>query len=147
MIRTEYEYQEMLKRVDQDNIFIQSQAKHFLEMGFTEEQVNHALEPSLSFHAQLVDEVQYYERIKRGDFEALTNLSDLGRFLIGLRIYRGISQSELARQLNVSEAQVSRDERNEYHGISVEKAQKIISALDITLETKVKYIPPLRAAG
>ncbi len=147
MIRTEHEYQEMLKRVDRDNEFIQSQGKHFLEMGLTEEQVSHALEPALSFHAQLVEEVQYYERIKRGDFEALTNLSDLGRILIGLRIYRGISQSELARKLSVSEAQVSRDERNEYHGISVEKAQKVINALDITLETRVKHIPPLRAAG
>lgn len=121
MIRTEKEYQEMLRRLDQDREFIQKQREQLEQMNLTEEQINRAMEPALSFHEQLKEEVEYYERIKRGDFEALINLVGLEKLLIGIRISLGISQAELARRLGVSEAQVSKDERNEYHGISLEK--------------------------
>lgn len=141
MIRTEKEYQEMLQRLDQDREFIQKQRERLEQMELSEEQVNRAMEPALSFHEQLKEEVEYYERIKRGDFTALVNFAGLEKLLIGIRIALGISQSELAKRLNVSVAQVSKDERNEYHGISVEKAQRILDALNVTLTTKVEYIP------
>jgi len=143
MIRTETEYQEMLKRLNQDLEFIKKQREQLEQMGLSEEQVNRVMEPALSFHEQLKEEVEYYERIKRGDFEALVNFIGLGRLLIGLRIHIGISQSELARRLNVSEAQVSKDERNEYHGVSVDKAQRIINALNVTITTKVEHFPSI----
>ena len=44
---------------------------------------------------------------------------DSGHLLISLRIAKGISQRELAKRLNVHESQVSRDERNEYFGITL----------------------------
>jgi len=43
--------------------------------------------------------------------------------------------------LGVSEAQVSKDERNEYHGITVEKAQRILEALGIKLISTVQPFP------
>jgi transcriptional regulator with XRE-family HTH domain len=39
-----------------------------------------------------------------------------------MRIAQGISQRERARRLDVHETQVSRDERNEYFGITLERA-------------------------
>lgn len=141
MIRTEREYQAMVKRLDEDINYIEQQRKHFEEMGLGEEQITRALQPALSFHEQLKEEVEYYERIKRGDFEALENLAGLGRLLIGLRIALGMTQSELAKRLSVSEAQVSRDERNEYYGISIEKAQRILDALNVRVTTRVERIP------
>jgi len=141
MIRTEKEYQKMLQRLDQDLEFIQKQRENLEQMRLTEDQVNRAMEPALSFHEQLKEEVEYYERIKRGDFGALVNLIGLEKLLIGIRIALGISQSELAKRLGVSEAQVSKDERNEYHGVSVEKAQRILDALNVTVTTKVEHIP------
>lgn len=141
MIRTEKEYQEMLRRLDQDCEFIQKQREQLEQMNLTEEQINRAMEPALSFHEQLKEEVEYYERIKRGDFEALINLVGLEKLLIGIRISLGISQAELARRLGVSEAQVSKDERNEYHGISIEKAQRILNALNVTVTSRVEHIP------
>jgi len=53
----------------------------------------------------------------------------------------GINQKELAQKLNVSEGQISKDERNEYHGVTLEKAQRILDALGVTLTTKVEHIP------
>jgi transcriptional regulator with XRE-family HTH domain len=50
--------------------------------------------------------------------------------LIALRLARGLTQRQLAERLGVNEAQVSRDESNEYHGISVQRAQRTIDALE-----------------
>ena len=141
MIRNEKEYREMIKRLDQDLEFIKQQKELFQQMGLSSEEIERALAPTLSFHEQLKEEVEYYERIKRGEFEAVKNLVGLGRILIGIRIALGISQRELAKLLNVSEAQISKDERNEYHGITLEKAQKILDALGVTLTSKVEELP------
>jgi ribosome-binding protein aMBF1 (putative translation factor) len=91
-----------------------------------------------SFHLQLQEEVESYERLKRGEFEELKNLRGLGHLLISLRIAKGISQRDLAARLGVHESQVSRDERNEYHGITLERAGRILDALKVTLHTKVE---------
>jgi transcriptional regulator with XRE-family HTH domain len=61
--------------------------------------------------------------------------------LIALRIAAGMTQRQLADRLDVSEAQVSRDERNEYHGITVERAQRIIDALGAGVTVGVREPP------
>jgi hypothetical protein len=40
---------------------------------------------------QFVEEVQSYERLKRGQFTEFENLQGLGQVLIGLRIARGMT--------------------------------------------------------
>jgi len=52
-----------------------------------------------------------------------------------------MSQRELATKLEVHESQVSRDERNEYHGITVERAIRILEALGAKLQTTVMEAP------
>ena len=96
----------------------------------------------LHFAGRGKEEVESYERLKRGEFEELENLRGLGHLLISLRIAQGISQRELARRLDVHESQVSRDERNEYFGITLERAIKILDALNVRLHTKVEIDPP-----
>jgi hypothetical protein len=41
----------------------------------------------------------------------------------------------------VSEAQVSRDERNEHHGITVDRAQRVLDAMNETLTSRVEDKP------
>lgn len=137
MIRSEREYQEMVRRLEQDREVLRQQRERLQRLGLSEEDVNLAMEPAVSFHEQLKEEVAYYEQIRRGDFNALTNLTDVGRLLIGLRIAKGLSQKDLADKLGVSEAQVSRDERNEYHGITVERVQRILDSMGVTLVSQV----------
>lgn len=141
MIRTDKEYSAMKKRLLQDEKLIQAQKEELKKMGLTEEQIQRVVEPVISFYQQLKEEVAYYERIKKGELDAIENLSGLGRILIGARIALGISQSDLANRLGVSDAQISKDERNEYHGITIEKAQRILEALDIKLISKVESLP------
>lgn len=85
------------------------------------------------------EEVEWYERVKRRDFGVVNQLSELGPLLVALRIANGITQSELAKRLGVDVSQVSRDERNDYHGISVERAERVVRALGEELEISVSH--------
>ena len=93
-----------------------------MDRGLSDEKSSALWVPCLPFLAQLEEEMEWYERVRRRDFEIIDNLSAVGTLLIALRIASGMSQKDLARKLDVSEAQVSRDERNEHHGITVERA-------------------------
>ncbi len=94
-----------------------------------------------SFHLQLEEEVKSYERLRRGDLGELQNLHGLGRTLVALRIALGLTQRELAERLEVHESQVSRDERNEYHGITVDRASRILDALGVELRSIFRPLP------
>jgi transcriptional regulator with XRE-family HTH domain len=48
-----------------------------------------------------------------------------------LRIARGWTQRQLAHALGVNEAQVSRDERDDYHGVTQERFARILQALGV----------------
>ena len=103
------------------------------------------MQPLLSFRAQLVEGVEWYDHVRRRSFPEINSLTQIGRLLIALRIANGISQHELAKRLGVSESIVSRDERNEYHGITIEQAQRILDALGAFVVVKVAE--PLAKAG
>jgi ribosome-binding protein aMBF1 (putative translation factor) len=141
MIKTETEYQECLRRLKQDLEVIEAQRRELSQMSLTAEEIERALEPAYSFHEQLKEEVEWYERVQRRDFQPVQNLRGLGQLLIALRIASGVKQAELARRLNVDVSMVSRDERNEYHGISIERAEKILNALDVHLVSRVEFPP------
>jgi DNA-binding XRE family transcriptional regulator len=141
MIRNEKEYQEAVKRLDAERIRLTGHAQVWKEQGFSDAQIATLLEPLESFHMQLVEEVQGYERLKRGQFSEFENLHGLGQALIGLRIARGMNQRQLAKRLNVDETMVSRDERNEYHGITLERASRVLEALGVRLVTRIEVEP------
>src|SRR5690242_6946033 len=116
MIRTQTEYDDALSRLRQDREAMERQRTRLAEVGLSATEVAHAMEPLLSFHEQLREEVEAYEAMRRGDSTVIYDLGEIGRVLIGLRIARGWTQRQLAEALGISESQVSRDERNDYHG-------------------------------
>lgn len=86
-----------------------------------------------------VSSQQSYERLKQGEFEEIQNFEGIGRLFVALQISLGLSQRELAERLGVYEFQVSRDERNEYHGITLERAGRPLDALGAdTLTTVIR---------
>lgn len=141
MIRSEKEYREALERLRQDEEVLALQKEKLEGLGLSEGEVRRALEPMLSFRAQLEEEVEWYERVRRRDFGVIRDLSAVGTLLIAMRIANGLSQRELAERLGVSEAQVSRDERNEYHGITVDRVQRVLDAMGETLTSCVEDKP------
>lgn len=148
MIRNEAEYQEASKRLVEELRRLAEHRSRLEESGLGEIDIQRVLDPLESFHLQLKEEVEAYERLKRAEFEELENLRGLGHLLIASRIVQGISQRDLARRLNVHETQVSRDERNEYFGITLERAAKILDALNVRLRTQVTIdpLPPFPVA-
>ena len=138
MIRTEAEYKKAQERLEHDEETIQMQRDRLEEMDLSEEEVERALGPMVSFRDQLREEVETYERMRRGDLETLHNLTSIGRWLIGARIAKGWSLSRLADELGVSVQQVSRDEQNEYHGITARRAQRILDTLGVQFRLEVE---------
>ncbi len=92
-----------------------------------------------AFSLQIKEEIKEYEDIKKGKIpKAFFNLENIGLLLIALRIKNGITQAELAQRLNVPPSQVSRDENNDYHGVSMITVKKVLAALGESLELKLK---------
>lgn len=135
MIKTEAAYRKAVEKLQEDLEIIEKEMERFRSLGLTDEEVRIAIEPQITFHEQMKEEVDYYEKIKRGDFGQCVNLNNIGRLLVAYRIYLGISQQELADRLDVSESQVSRDERHEYYGATKERIQDVMEAMEMTTVT------------
>lgn len=146
MIRNETEYKEAALRLNDERDRLAMHRARLKETGLSDDEIKRVIDPIESFHLQLKEEVESYERLKRGEFAEIDNFRGFGHLLIALRIARGISQRELAKRLDVHESQISRDERNEYFGITLERAAKIIEALNVRLRTKVEIDRPEEAA-
>ena len=95
------------------------------------------MEPAITFHMSLAEDVEWYENVRRRNFTPIRRLNHLGLLLIALRIAKGWTQRKLAEKLGVSESAVSRDEHNEYHGITVDRAQRVLDALGETIIASV----------
>lgn len=139
MIRNESEYQEAVKRVEAEAARLKEHQEELVKMNLKKSEIKRAMDPLVSFHEQLKEEVESYERLKRGEFEEVRNFRGVGQLLVAVRIWRGISQRELAERLNVHESQVSRDERNEYHNVTVERAGRIFEALNVELRSSLEF--------
>lgn len=145
MIKNETAYRKAIEKLKQDQEYITSEKKRFEKIELSAEQIDMAIQPLISFHEQLKAEVDYYERIKRGSFNPIYKLTDIGKTLVAYRIYLNMPQIELAKRLNVSEAQVSRDERNEYYGATTEKIETVIQALGMKATINIEIAEDLGA--
>lgn len=142
MIRNDTEHQNAVARIRAERERIDSTRKVLESQGLMPDEVKRALDPLMSFHLQLVEEVEAYEQLQRGEFGTLINLHGVGRLLISLRIYSGLTQRDLAARLGIHESQVSRDERNEYHGITVGRATRILEILGARVSSTVEAVEP-----
>lgn len=142
MLRNDTEYQEAQGRLAQERDRLAQHRARLKAAGLRAKEIKRVMDPMESFHLQLREEVESYERLKRREFEELRNFRGFGHLLISLRIAQNLSQRELAKRLEVHESQVSRDERNEYFGITLERAARVLDALQVQLRTTVDFETP-----
>jgi len=145
MIRTEAEYRQTVKRCGEQAERIESERARLKADGRKKREIDRALAAVKTMHSQLQEEIDEYERLKRGEFDTsaeFQNLGGMGVLLIRLRIASGLTQRELADRLGVDDSQVSRDERNEYHGITMDRANKILDALGVDVTSCVRSLGP-----
>ncbi len=139
MIRNEGEYQEAKRRVEDEKTRLAGYRTRLEETDkLSPIEVKQALDPFTTFHLGLVEEVKSYERLSLGDFGEIRrifgahpHLQDIGRLLIAIRIVSGKTQSQLAALLGMAPSQVCRDERNEYHSITIDRASRILNVLGV----------------
>jgi predicted XRE-type DNA-binding protein len=139
MIRNETEYRHALKSRDEQAARLLAQRAALAASGLAPAELDRGMAPMVTFHQQLIEEIDLYEALRRDGPSAVQRLPTVGLQLVGLRIAQSLSQRELAERLGVHESQVSRDERNEYHGITVERVTRILTALG--LEMTAHYTP------
>lgn len=137
MIRSDVEHARAVARVRDEQARIETMRRELATRGMSAAERKRVLDPVTSFHRQLVEEIEAYERLQSGEFPALVNLNGLGDLLVALRIHRGLSQRQLAELLGSHESQVSRDERNDYHGITVARASRILEVLGASVSSQV----------
>lgn len=138
MIHDEKEYAEAVERIAQEKQRLATQKATLKAMGLGSAEIKRALDPMVSFHQQLGKKAHSYERLKRGEFDDANNLRGLGPLLVSLRIARGLTQRQLAEKPGVHESQVSRDERNEYHSVTVKRTARILDALGAEVRSHVE---------
>lgn len=131
IIRSESEYREAKARLQDLRDQVKRIRKDLAGRKLGAKAIAVAVSPQEALADDIAWEISLYERLKAGDVDAIPSYppQERGKALIALRICKGWTQRQLAAALGVSEALVSRDERNEYHGISLEKYGRVLDAM------------------
>jgi len=131
MLRTEKELEGAKKQLSKLNELYETQMTELQGKGLSKKQAEESLSSSFTYAKQCQEEIDLYERLKKGELPPEDHFASLGRYFVAARIARKMTQRQLAERLNVKESAVSRDERNEYHGMSTDKMYKVAAVLGL----------------
>lgn len=133
MIKNHNEYDRARQQIDGFTTQIAAMTDQLRRDGFDDESISLANAPVIAMKEDIEVDCALYDRLRTLGPRAVPayEAERRGLTLVALRIACGLSQRELADRLGVSQAQVSRDERNDYHGITQERFARILMALNI----------------
>ncbi len=137
MIRTEIELHDAREELERQEARIVEYRAELERSGLPTADIERALEPVRLFASQLRTTVQEYERLRKGQLPTPTVLGALGPALVASRIAAGVTQRELAARLDVNESLVSRDEKSEYQGVTIERASRIFEVLGFQVRCSI----------
>src|SRR5215813_9560751 len=82
---------------------------------------------------QLEEELCEYDQLKSGGLKLpkIDRLDEIAPFIVKLRIAKGVSQTELAKRLEVSKQVISRYEESDYQTVGIGRLQEILDAIGI----------------
>ena len=103
----------------------------------SEDLVSQMVAPLANQKVRLQKQVAAFDRLRQGDFSDFTDLDSLGKLLIAIRIATGMSQQQFAKRLGKHPSQVSRDERSEYRGVSIERVLRILNEFGFSVNISV----------
>lgn len=133
MMKTDKEYELAKKQLSKLTELYATQLRELKNKGLSDKEAKSSLSSSWTYAMQCKEEVELYEKLKRGELPPMEHFSSKGKYFVAARIAKGMTQRELAEKLGVKESAVSRDERNEYHGMSVQKMDKLLHALNLKM--------------
>lgn len=144
-IKSEQQYKTMKKRLESLAKQREEKRREMEAEGFKEEHIQIALLCADEMYYSTKHDLEEYEQVLSGNFDKETvPLHQLGSYLIKLRLWKGLNQTELAERLGVSQEQVSKDENRGYQGASMDKINRVLQALEverITILTSQQYPP------
>lgn len=85
-------------------------------------------------------DIRRYKAVREGlqqEFH-VDDIGDLADVVVLARIARGVTQSELADELGVSQQQVGKDETGGYHTASLTRLSDVLDALDYDVDLTVR---------
>lgn len=132
VIRSDTELEDARAKLREQDARVDTYRRELEKDGLPPVDVERALEPVRSFAAQLRDVIAEYERVRRGELPSIESVDELGPALVAARVAAGVTQRELAVRLGVHESQVSRDEKNDYHGVTIERASKVLATIGVS---------------
>jgi len=132
VIRTEDEYRVGLRRLEESKRAIADTYAALQQQGLDMATIDMLLASMRVLQRDVQDEAVAYEKARAFDFGQVP-FAGLGRLLIGLRVGRHMSVSDLAEALGVDKGNVSRDEKNDYCGITRDRIERILAALNVEL--------------
>ncbi len=112
---------------------LQGNRKLLKELNFKPEDIESAVSATANVLKQLQAELDEYERLSNQQQAPEESIEHIGDLLVKLRIFKQMTQRELAVKIGVDETQVSRDERNRYKGVSLERLLNVVRALGVEL--------------
>lgn len=89
---------------------------------------------------QLKTEIKEYEKMKKSPLPKVLEARDsveISRQLVKLRLARGLTQAELAARMGCKQADISRLEREEYKGYTINQLEKIAANLDAKVRLNI----------
>jgi len=119
---------------------MKAQRRQLKKQGYTAEQVQRGMDPAECFRHDLMEQIEWYERAKRGILRPQTSLECIGLPLIAARIARGWSRKALAERLEIPEPDVIRYERNEYHAVPIHIIRKVAVLLRLEFDIQVRLL-------
>lgn len=97
---------------------------------------------------QIKREIKEYEKIKSTPLPKVLRAQDpaeLGKQFVRLRIGRKITQTKLAERMGCKPSDISRLERDDYQGYTLNKLRRLAKALNTKIE--IRLIPDSKRAG
>ncbi len=130
MIKTDRQYKLAKAKCQEGAEQLNKQVDGMKIRGYSEHEIQCLTGCTARMLDQSCQAVELYQRLKDHDVSALQGLS-VNRQLIALRIFLGISQTELASRLGIARAEVVRDEKNEYPDLTVQHYYHVLQAMGL----------------
>lgn len=138
MIKSDREKAKKIQEINECKKIIDQNRALLTRIGLSEEQIEANVQPTVAILEGLETEVKEYDALTDGSKPPQATIEGIGDLLVKLRIYKKLTQKALAEKIGVDETQVSRDERNRYKGVSLERLLKVVHALEVQVNCTVE---------
>lgn len=135
MIRTKKEYDYSLQQYENNKRLIDQSKEELLAQGLNSEQVDRALQGIWAKNEELKLDIQWYESALKGDFSECP-FHELGKLAIAIRIYKKLTQKDLAEKIGMTPGNFCRLEANQYYSANKQTIDKVFDALGYNVSVR-----------